>query len=174
MKEQVQPTMEQRFNEVAARLKHTRISNGYTLDDAARIMGVNKNTINRCETGKQIPDISYLFAFEQFSGQSAAWILTGVEVDETAFSLKEKQYLNLVEAVASVLARTLFDRKLKLKWQYYGKVLKLIFQLSLEFTHEGSIDLNPNARDTMQEELTFQLEPHIDSLFELITGDIFE
>lgn len=166
--------MEPRLLEVAGRLKQARLLKGATLDDAAQTMCVNKNTINRCETGKQVPDVSYLFAFEKFSKRSVAWILTGSDVDESSFSLKERQYQNLVEVVATVLAQTLAEKGVTIKWQYYGKVMRMLFKLSLEFVHEGSISLDFDDTSRLQHEIETELQKEIENLFVFITEDIFE
>src|ERR1039457_4566413 len=114
--------IDEQLKGVASRLKHVRVTElGLSLEEAAKKLGVNKNTISRCEIGKQIPDIKYIFQFEEFSGRSAAWILTGSEVDETALSLKERNYLNLVEAVTTLSSRTLTVKEVQLRWEYYGK-----------------------------------------------------
>jgi len=166
--------MEDKINDVARRLKYLRTVAGLTLEEAALKLDTNKSTVNRYETGKQIPDIKYLFKHEEVFGRSAEWILSGHESDETSFSLKEKQYIELVGMVATVLSKTLSDRGLKLKWQHSGQVFKFLFQLSLEFVHEGSICLDPQFQSEANEELMHQLKTHIEGLFTFISDDIFE
>ena len=159
---------------VASRLKHVRVAElGLSLEEAAKKLGVNKSTMNRCETGKQIPDIKYIFQFEEFSGRSAAWILTGIEVDETAITLKEQNYLILVDAITTLLARTLKFKKVQLRWEYYGKVVKMLFHMSLNLVHEGVININMSNEDWLLEDLSHELQSNIDDLFYMIKEDMF-
>ena len=166
--------IDEQLKGVALRLKHVRVAElGLSLEEAAKKIGVNKSTMNRCEIGKQIPDIKYIFQFEEFSGKSAAWILTGSEVDETSFSINERSYIKLIEVVAKLLARTLSDKKMILKWEYYGFVVKLLFQLSLEMVHEGVINLNSNDDELLFDDLAHELRTDINGLFNLIKDDMF-
>lgn len=163
---------EDKLDGLARRLKQSRTDKGLSLDEAAAVLGINKSTINRCETGKQVPDAKYLFQFEEFAGKSSAWLLSGSEVDESACSLREKRYRILVEAVSALLARTLAERKLKVKWRYYGKITRILVQLSLESVLEGNLDTDINDDIWLQSELAKKLQSHIDSMLELIEREV--
>lgn len=166
--------MDPRLLEVAGRLKSARIVKRATLDEAAQVMGVNKNTINRCETGKQVPDVAYLLAFSEFSERSVAWLITGAEVDETSFSLKERQYHNLIGVVSSVLAHVMAEKNKRIKWQHYGKVVKLLFRLSLGLMHEGTICFYDEDTSDLEAQLEQILRKEIDNIFALVDENIFE
>lgn len=164
-----------RLKGVASRLKHMRVTEHcLSLEEAAKKLGINKSSLNRYEMGKQIPDAKFLFICESAYGRSAEWILSGQESDETSFSIKEKQYLILIEYVAIILARTLHEKGVVLKWQYYGKVLKMLLCLSLEFTHEGTLLPSSDDSESFFDELSNKLKPQIDDLIIFVSEKIFE
>lgn len=83
------------------RLRYARENK--TLDEVAGIMGCNRVSVSRYESGRQIPDAAYLLKYAASVKRSAAWLLTGVEVDETALSVKEQHYITLAKTTSCLL-----------------------------------------------------------------------
>lgn len=155
---------------LASRLRVAR--GGRTLDEIAKFIGCNKASISRYESGQNIPDVAYLLKFSDLTNRSASWLLTGIESDETAFSIKEGHYLSLAKAVSCMIEKEQQENGVRLKWQSCGDVFKMFFQLAIELSREGCIDFG-GKDSSVYEDLESRLESHLKQFFKVITKDIF-
>jgi len=142
-----------------------------TLDEVAKYMGCNKVSVSRYEGNKQIPDAAYLLKYAALVDRSAAWLITGVEVDETALSIREQHYIHLAKTASSVLEKKLQENKRRLNWESAGKVYSMLFKHAIILTHEGSIVCGVDAVDSI--DLINKLEDYLEDLFSIVSSDIY-
>lgn len=60
---------------LGARLRRARGKR--TLEEVGKDLGVNKNSVNRYENEKQLPDADYLARFAEYTGFDVGWLITG-------------------------------------------------------------------------------------------------
>ena len=75
----MRPVNEQETRQIGARIRRARERRGIRKTDLASALGVWERTINRWESGTNLPDTKYLHALCDELGVSVVWLLAGKE-----------------------------------------------------------------------------------------------